>query len=201
MDKPQKADLASMDVAVDKRRQLAQLFPEAVTETTTEDGKPVHAVDFEKLKGVLGEFSEILENQRERYGMTWPGKNECLKIIQQPSIATLKPCREESVNFDETENLFIEGDNLEVLKLLQKSYHKKVKMIYIDPPYNTGHEFIYPDKYQDNLQTYLRYTGQVDEEGLKLSANAETSGRYHTNWLNMKWSVGPGSSRVRRAST
>ncbi len=185
MDKPQKADLTSMDVAEDKRRQLGQLFPEVVTETLTDDGKLVQAVDFERLKGVLGEFSEILENQRERYGMTWPGKNECLKIIQQPSIATLKPCREESVNFDETENLFIEGDNLEALKLLQKAYYGKVKMIYIDPPYNTGKEFIYPDNYSENLDTYLRYTGQVDAEGRKFSSNTEAEGRFHSKWLNM----------------
>ena len=187
MDKPQKADLQSMDVADDKRRQLAQLFPEAVTETRTEDGKLVHAVDYERLKGVLGEFSEILENQRERYGMTWPGKNECLKIIQQPSIATLKPCREESVNFDETENLFIEGDNLEALKLLQKAYYGKVKMIYIDPPYNTGKEFIYPDNYSETLETYLAYTGQTDSGGRKFSSTTDTDGRYHSKWLNMMY--------------
>ena len=185
MDKPQKADLTSMDVADDKRRQLAQLFPEVVTETRTEDGKLVHAVDYERLKGVLGEFSEILENQRERYGMTWPGKNECLKIIQQPSIATLKPCREESVNFDDTENVFIEGDNLEALKLLQKAYYGKVKMIYIDPPYNTGGDFIYPDDYSETLDTYLAYTGQIDDEGRRFSTNTDSEGRYHSKWLRM----------------
>jgi len=186
-DKPEKAELESMDIADDKRRQLAQLFPEAVTETRTEDGKLVQAVDFEKLKGVLGEFSEILENQREHYGMTWPGKNECLKIIQQPSVATLKPCREESVNFDETENLFIEGDNLEALKLLQKSYYGKVKMIFIDPPYNTGKQFIYPDRYEGTLDTYLAYTDQVDSQGRKFTANPETEGRYHSKWLLMMY--------------
>ncbi len=197
MDMPEKMDLRSLDVAEDKRRQLAQLFPEVVTEVREEGGGTTnghestrmgryrYAVDFEKLKGVLGEFSEILENQRERYGMTWPGKNECLKIIQQPSIATLKPCREESINFDETENLFIEGDNLEALKLLQKAYYGKVKMIYIDPPYNTGKEFIYPDKYSENLDTYLSYTGQVDAEGRKFSTNTEAEGRFHSKWLNM----------------
>jgi len=197
MDKPQKADLKSLDVADDKRRQLAQLFPEAVTEVRDEprmdaNGREVggeyrYAVDFEKLKGLLGEFSEILENQRERYGMTWPGKNECLKIIQQPSIATLKPCREESINFDDTENVFIEGDNLEALKLLQKSYYGKAKLIYIDPPYNTGKQFIYPDRYEETLDTYLAYSGQVDAEGRKFAANPETEGRYHTRWINMMY--------------
>ena len=185
MDKPEKAELQSMNVAADKRWQLAQLFPEVVTETRTEDGQLVPAVDFEKLKGVLGEFSEVLENQRERYGMTWPGKDECLKIIQQPSVAALKPCREESVNFDETENVFIEGDNLEVLKLLQKAYYGRVKMIYIDPPYNTGNDFIYPDDYSETLETYLAYTGQIDDEGRKFSTNTESEGRYHSKWLRM----------------
>ena len=119
--------------------------------------------------------------------MTWAGKSECFKIIQQPSIGTLKPCKEESVNFDDTENLFIEGDNLEVLKILQKSYYGKIKMIYIDPPYNTGKEFIYPDKYSESLDTYLAYTGQVNDEGIKFSTNSETDGRFHTKWLNMMY--------------
>jgi len=187
MDKPEKADLKSMDVADDKRRQLAQIFPEVMTEARTEDGKLVHAVDYERLKGVLGEFSEILENQRERYGMSWPGKNECLKIIQQPSIATLKPCRDESVNFDKTENLFIEGDNLEALKLLQKAYYGKVKMIYIDPPYNTGNDFIYPDDFGETIETYLTYTGQIDSEGRQFATNTDSSGRFHTKWINMMY--------------
>ena len=187
MSEPEKADLKSMDVAEDQRRQLAQMFPEVVTETRTPDGKLTRAVDFEKLKAVLGTFSEVLENQKERYGMTWPGKNECLKIIQQPSIATLKPCREESVNFDQSENLFIEGDNLEVLKLLQKAYYGKIKMIYIDPPYNTGKEFIYPDKYAETLDTYLAYTGQVDAEGRKFNANTKAEGRFHSKWLSMMY--------------
>ncbi len=187
MSEPEKAELKSMDVAEDKRWQLAQMFPEVITETRTPDGKLMRAVDFEKLKAVLGTFSEVLEHQKERYGMTWPGKNECLKIIQQPSIATLKPCREESINFDQTENLFIEGDNLEVLKLLQKAYYGKVKMIYIDPPYNTGKEFIYPDKYAETLDTYLAYTGQVDAEGRKFSTNTEAEGRFHSKWLQMMY--------------
>ena len=184
-----KTDGATPDIIEQNIEKMKKLFPDVFTE-----GK----VDLEALRETLGDYAD---ERQERYSFTWNGKAHARRIAQTPSTGTLRPCSEESVNWDATQNLFIEGDNLEVLKLLQKSYHKKVKMIYIDPPYNTGHEFIYPDKYQDNLQTYLRYTGQVDEEGLKLSANAETSGRYHTNWLNMKWSVGPGSSRVRRAST
>jgi len=158
---------------------LKELFPEIVTES---DGKKT--IDFEVLKEILG---EAVEDKEERYNFTWHGKSKARQLAQAPSAGTLRPCKEESVDWDTTENLFIEGDNLEVLKLLQKSYHKKVKMIYIDPPYNTGKEFIYPDKYQDNLDTYLRYTGQKDGEGFKISSNTESSGRYHTNWLNMMY--------------
>ena len=134
-----------MDIAKEQKEKLRQLFPEVFTEDK---------VNFEKLKLTLGESIEV---GKERYGMNWPGKSDCFKIIQNPSIGTLKPCPSESVNFDKTENLFIEGDNLEVLKLLQKSYYGKVKMIYIDPPYNTGNDFIYPDDYKENLTTYLQY--------------------------------------------
>lgn len=175
MAKPKKISLKSMDVAGEKRERLKGLFPEVFNE-----GK----VDFDQLKRVLGEW---VEPDKERFGLNWHGKADCMKIIQQPSIATLKPAREESVNFDETENLFIEGDNLEVLKLLQKSYFGKVKMIYIDPPYNTGNEFIYPDNYAETLETYLAYTGQVDSEGKKFSTNTEREGRFHSNWLNMMY--------------
>lgn len=172
-DAPEKMELTSMDVAEEKREELKQLFPEVFSE-----GK----IDFDQLKRVLGDW---VEPGKERFGLNWPGKAECMKIIQQPSVATLKPVREESVNFEETENLFIEGDNLEVLKLLQKAYFGKIKMIYIDPPYNTGNEFIYPDRYAENLDTYLAYTGQVDEGGKRFATNSETTGRFHSNWLKM----------------
>ncbi|MFH1078651.1 MAG: site-specific DNA-methyltransferase, partial [Pseudomonadota bacterium] len=138
-------------------------------------------------KAEVGTFSAVFEARRERYGMDWPGKKDCMKLIQQPSVATLKPCREESVRFDDTENLFIEGDNLEVLKLLQKSYYGRVKMIYIDPPYNTGKEFIYPDNYSETLDTYLAYAGLADDEGRKFSTNTPNEGRFHTKWLNMMY--------------
>ena len=170
-----KTDGASPDVVADNIERLREIFPEVFA-----DG----AIDFDALKETLGEY---VDDREERYSFTWHGKARARQIAQMPSTGTLRPCPEESVNWDTTKNIFIEGDNLEVLKLLQKSYHRKVKMIYIDPPYNTGKEFIYPDKWQDNLDTYLRYTGQVDDEGFKLSANAETSGRYHTNWLNMMY--------------
>src|SRR5271170_7491470 len=155
---PEHLDLRSEDMVADKQAELVQLFPEV----RTEGGK----VDFDRLRMALGEAVDV---GKERYGMNWPGKADCFKAIQRPSLGTLLPMREESVNFDQTENLIIEGDNLEVLKLLQKSYQGKVKMIYIDPPYNTGNDFIYPDDYSEDLQTYLEYTGQVDSEGRKFS--------------------------------
>lgn len=178
-----KQDGASPDIFQDNIDKLRELFPDAFTEGSDPDG-PRWKVDFDALKQILG---ETVEDQRERYSFTWHGKARARQIAQTPSAGTLRPCPEESVNWDTTRNLFIEGDNLEVLKLLQKSYHKRVKMIYIDPPYNTGGEFIYPDRFQDNLDTYLRYTGQIDDKGFKVSANSESSGRYHTNWLNMMY--------------
>ena len=171
----EKLDLKSKNIAEEQKEKLKELFPEVVTE-----GK----IDFEKLRLTLG---DEVDDGEERFGMTWPGKRDCFKVIQEPSIGTLKPCREESIDFDATENLFIEGDNLEVLKLLQKSYYGKVKMIYIDPPYNTGNEFIYPDKYSESLETYLAYTGQVNDEGRKFSTNTEADGRFHSKWLNMMY--------------
>ncbi len=184
---PEKMDLKSMDIGSDNRAKLKALFPSVFSETKNSKGEPVESIDFEKLKAELGAFTDLFESRKERYGMDWPGKKDCIKIIQQPSIGTLKPCVEESVNFDTTENLFIEGDNLEVLKLLQKSYYGKVKMIYIDPPYNTGKEFIYPDKFSETLDTYLAYAGLVDDEGRKFSTNTANEGRFHTKWLNMMY--------------
>ena len=175
MSEIKKLDLRSMNIIEEQKEKLLKLFPEVFTE---------NQIDFEKLKLALGEEIEV---GKERYGMTWPGKADCFKIIQSSSIGTLKPCRDESINFDATENLFIEGDNLEVLKLLQKSYYGKVKMIYIDPPYNTGNDFIYPDDYKESLSTYLQYTGQVDAEGKKFSTNTDTEGRFHSKWLNMMY--------------
>jgi len=180
---PEKMGLHSIDVSAENRASLKQFAPSVFTETRDDKGEIVESIDFEKLKAELGTFSDVFEARRERYGMDWPGKKEALKLIQQPSVATLKPCREESIYFDTTENLFIEGDNLEVLKLLQKSYYGKVKMIYIDPPYNTGEQFIYPDKYSETLETYLAYAGLVDDEGKKFATNTPNEGRFHTKWL------------------
>ena len=166
-------DSKTMDTVAGNVNKLKELFPEAFTE-----GK----VDFEALKEVLGEY---VDGHEERYSLTWNGKSKARMIAQTPSTGTLRPCKDESVDWDTTQNLFIEGDNLEVLKLLQKSYHKKVKMIYIDPPYNTGKDFVYKDDFKDNIKNYKEITGQIDDEGRNLSNNPETSGRYHTNWLNM----------------
>lgn len=168
-------DAESKDLVAENIGKLKQLFPEIVT-----DGK----VDFETLQEVLGDFKE---ESQERYSFTWNGKSKVRKLAMTPSRGTLRPAPEESVNWDSTDNLFIEGDNLEVLKLLQRSYHGKIKMIYIDPPYNTGSDFIYKDDYKDNLKNYLNKTGQLDDEGRKLSSNPEYSGRFHTDWLDMMY--------------
>jgi adenine-specific DNA-methyltransferase len=176
-------------VSAINRNKLKTLFPVVFTETKNENGEVVESVDFEKLKAELGTFTDLFESRRERYGLDWPGKKDCLKAIQTQSFATLKPSREESVNFDTTQNLFIEGDNLEVLKLLQKSYYGKVKMIYIDPPYNTGNDFIYPDNYSESLDTYLSYAGLTDEDGKRIESKSNTidDGRFHTKWLSMMY--------------
>ena len=171
----EKMDGKTMDIVAENVSKLKRLFPEAFTE-----GK----VDFEALKEVLGTF---VDDRDERYSFTWNGKSKARMIAQTPSSGTLRPCKEESVDWDTTQNIFIEGDNLEVLKLLQKSYHKKVKMIYIDPPYNTGKDFVYKDNFKDNIKNYKEITGQVDGESRNLSNNPETSGRYHTDWLNMMY--------------
>lgn len=165
----------SLDIVSENVLKLKELFPEIVTEDK---------VDFDKLKTVLGNF---IEDDSERYNFTWKGKAEALRLAQTPSNGTLRPYKEESKNWDTTKNLYIEGENLEVLKLLQKSYYGKIKMIYIDPPYNTGNDFVYIDDYKDNLRNYLEITGQINSEGKKISTNTETSGRYHTNWLNMMY--------------
>ncbi len=175
-DKPKRLNLKSFDITEDKKEMLLNLFPEIRTE-----GKKI---DFDRLRQALG---ETVDTGRERYGMVWPGKADCFKTIQAPSIGTLRPVVKESVDFEKTENLIIEGDNLEVLKLLQKSYMGKVKMIYIDPPYNTGKDFIYPDNYTESLQTYLQYTGQTDDQGRKFGTNTDTDGRFHSKWLNMMY--------------
>ena len=165
----------SMDIVQDNIEKLKQIFPEIFTE-----GK----IDFQVLKQLLGEH---IENDKERYSFTWKGKTQARQIAQDTSTGTLRPDKDNSKDWENTENIYIEGDNLEVLKLLQKSYHGKIKMIYIDPPYNTGKDFVYKDNFKDNLKNYLDITGQIGEEGQKLTTNSDTNGRYHSDWLNMMY--------------
>lgn len=165
----------SLDITSENLAQLKALFPNVFAE-----GR----IDFDALKYELGEH---LETDGERYQFTWNGKAQAKRMATTPSMGTLRPARDESVNWDTTENLYIEGDNLEVLKLLQKAYFGKVKMIYIDPPYNTGKDFVYKDDFKDNLSNYKRLTKQVDDEGNPLTTNSDSSGRYHSNWLNMMY--------------
>lgn len=165
---------------------LVELFPNIVTETIDENGEVVRAIDKDML---MQEISvKVVEGRDERYQFTWPDKRKAILAANAPSTNTLRPCREESVNFNNTENLYIEGDNLEVLKLLQENYLNKVKLIYIDPPYNTGKEFVYPDKFSQSTAEYMARSGQYDEEGNILTPNMESNGRFHTDWLNMMYS-------------
>jgi adenine-specific DNA-methyltransferase len=165
----------SLDIVNDNITRLKELFPEVFTE-----GK----IDFKVLQDILG---DEIENEEEYYRFTWAGKAQARREAHKPSTGTLRPAKDESVNWETTKNLYIEGDNLEVLKLLQKSYNNKVKMIYIDPPYNTGKDFVYKDNYKDNLKNYQEVTGQIDADGNKLSTNSDSDGRFHSNWLNMMY--------------
>ena len=173
MSRAKRVAKTSPQLIAEQVERLRDLFPEAVTE-----GK----VDWDRLRATLG---EIVDGRPERYSFTWAGKQDAIRALQTPSRATLIPCPEESVNWDTTQHVFIEGENLDVLKLLYKAYFGRVKMIYIDPPYNTGNDFVYPDNYADPLDTYLQVTGQKDSEGNLLTSNPQTSGRYHSAWLSM----------------
>jgi adenine-specific DNA-methyltransferase len=183
-----KLKMESKDRTQENFEKLAALFPNAVTETITgydEDGKAIveRAIDKDVLQQEIS--AVVVEGRDERYQFTWPDKKKSILAANAPIRKTLRPCREESVNFDTTENLYIEGDNLDVLKLLQETYLGKVKMIYIDPPYNTGHDFVYNDDFKENADEYVENSGQLDEEGNRLFQNTESNGRFHTDWLNM----------------
>lgn len=177
----QSPEAQSADLMADNIAKLKAMFPELVTETT-QSGKTTASLNVEVLKGLIGDATAV--DSEEKYGLNWHGKRRARQIALTPSTGTLRPCPEQSVDWDTTQNLMIEGDNLEVLKLLQKSYAGKVKLIYIDPPYNTGKDFVYPDNFQDNIKNYLELTGQT-ENGRKISSNTDASGRFHTDWLNM----------------
>lgn len=173
-------DLTSQNV-----EKIAALFPNCVTETQDEQGKLTRSIDFDQLRQELS--GTIVEGPRERYHLDWPGKREAILAANAPIAKTLRPCREESVDFDTTKNLFIEGDNLDALKLLQETYLGKIKLIYIDPPYNTGNDFVYRDAFAQDSETYFQQSNQKDEEGNRLVANTEANGRFHSDWLNMMY--------------
>ena len=179
-----KLRMQSSNGVEDNITKIAQLFPDCVTETVDEkSGQPKHLIDFEKLKQNLSD--SIMSERAERYQFTWPDKSKAILLANSPINATLRPCREDSVDFDNTQNLYIEGDNLDVLKCLKETYLHKVKMIYIDPPYNTGNDFVYEDDFAQSSEEYLANSGQFDEQGNRMFTNAESNGRFHTDWLNM----------------
>lgn len=176
-------NMQSMDKVAANVAKIRELFPNCVTERINNEGQLEHAIDFDMLKQELSDH--VVDGLQERYQFTWPDKRKAILAANAPINKTLRPCREESVDFDNTENLYIEGDNLEVLKLLQETYLGKVKMIYIDPPYNTGNDFVYEDDFKQSADEYIDNSGQLDDEGNRLVANTESNGRFHTDWLNM----------------
>jgi adenine-specific DNA-methyltransferase len=181
-----KLKMHSPDLTAANIAKLAELFPNCATETRDAKGELKQAIDFDLLRQELA--SSIVEGPQERYQLNWPGKREALLTANAPIAKTLRPCREESVDFDTTQNLFIEGDNLDALKLLQETYLNKVKLIYIDPPYNTGRDFIYDDDFADDTESYLTRSNQTDESGARLVANTDANGRFHSDWLTMIYS-------------
>ena len=181
----EKLKMHSLNKVESNIEKIAALFPNCITERINAEGKLEHAIDFDILKQELS--TEIVEGLEERYQFTWPDKKKAILAANAPINKTLRPCREESVDFDNTENLYIEGDNLEVLKLLQETYLHKIKMIYIDPPYNTGNDFVYHDDFSQNVDEYLDNSGQFDENENRMVKNLETNGRFHTDWLNMMY--------------
>ena len=162
---------------------IAKKFPNAIVEARDENGNLSKMVDFDILKQELSK--EIVESDKERYQMTWPGKKQAILTANAPVAMTLRPCKEDSVDFNNTQNIYIEGDNLDVLKVIRETYHGKVKMIYIDPPYNTGNDFVYNDDFATDTEDYLERSNQVDDQGNRMSVNSESNGRFHSDWLNM----------------
>jgi adenine-specific DNA-methyltransferase len=181
--KPKKLAMRTPSLADENFAALAALFPNAVTETTDENGAVVRAIDKDVLAQEIN--AHVVEGREERYQFTWPDKRKSVLLANAPIAAALRPCREESVDFDNTENLYIEGDNLDVLKLLRETYLNRVKMIYIDPPYNTGSDFIYNDDFSESADTFFSRDGQYDDDGNRLVKNLDGNGRFHTDWLNM----------------
>ena len=178
-----KLNMQTTNIVDENIRRIGELFPNCLIERLNDEGKPEVAIDFDQLRQELSK--DIVEGADERYQFTWPDKRNAIRLANAPTTDTLRPCREESVDFDNTQNLYIEGDNLQVLKLLRENYLGKVKMIYIDPPYNTGNDFVYNDDFSQSADEYVHNSGQTDEEGNRLVANTESNGRFHTDWLNM----------------
>jgi len=178
-----KLNMQTTNIVDENIKRIGDLFPNCLTERLNDEGKPEVAIDFDQLRQELSK--DIVEGSEERYQFTWPDKRNAIRLANAPTTDTLRPCREESVDFDNTQNLYIEGDNLQVLKLLRENYLGKVKMIYIDPPYNTGNDFVYNDNFDQDKQEYVHNSGQYDEEGNQMVTNTESNGRFHTDWLNM----------------
>ena len=178
-----KVNLQTTDMVDENIKRIGEMFPNCLTEVKDEKGRPQVAIDFDQLRQELSK--NIVEGPEERYQFTWPDKRNAIRLANAPTTDTLRPCREESVDFDNTQNLYIEGDNLQVLKLLRENYLGKVKMIYIDPPYNTGNDFVYNDDFSQSAGEYVHNSGQEDEEGYQMVTNTESNGRFHTDWLNM----------------
>lgn len=180
----EKLNMGTRNLSQEHIRQIQQLFPNAVTEIN-KDGKITLGIDFDVLKQELS--NELIDEKQERYQMTWPDKKKVMLLANSKINASLRPLKEKSVDFENTKNIYIEGDNLDVLKLLRETYLNKVKMIYIDPPYNTGNDFVYNDNFAQSTDEYNANSGQYDEQGNRMVLNNESNGRFHTDWLNMMY--------------
>ena len=181
----QKLSNQSKDISQENIKKVEELFPNCVTETYDQDGNLVRSIDFDILRQDLSDH--VVEGPKERYQFNWPGKREAILLANAPTTNTLRPLPEKSVDFENTKNVYIEGDNLEALKILRETYMGKIKMIYIDPPYNTGNDFVYKDNFKQSTEDYLKSSGDIDEEGNRMEVNGESNGRFHTNWLNMMY--------------
>ena len=180
-----KLKMQTPNLVEDNINKITEIFPNCITEDKDENGNVRRAVDFDLLRQELSDH--VVEGLLERYTLNWPGKSKAILAANAPIAKTLRPCEEESVDFETTQNLFIEGDNLDVLKLLQETYLNKIKMIYIDPPYNIGKDFIYKDNYAEDTETFLRRSNQKDDVGNRLVANTDANGRFHSDWLSMMY--------------
>lgn len=181
----QKLSAQSKDLSQENIRKIEEIFPNCVTETYDQDGNLVRSIDFDILRQDLSDH--VVEGPKERYQFNWPGKREAILLANAPTTNTLRPLPEKSVDFENTKNVYIEGDNLEALKILRETYMGKIKMIYIDPPYNTGNDFVYKDNFKQSTEDYLKSSGDIDEEGNRMEVNGESNGRFHSDWLNMMY--------------